>query len=133
MSPVLYLDSSALVKLVVAEPETSALTAYLDAHPDDAIVTSALARVEVVRAAKAVDPALAGPAWTVVAGADQIPVSPDLLTEAADLLPERLRSLDAIHLATALRVQKVGLTAMVAYDQRLLDAATSTGLPVTAP
>lgn len=129
----LYLDSSALVKLVVTESETTALRGYLDEHADQTVVTSALARVEVVRSVRQVDPTLVGSAWTLLGRADQIPVSPDLLTEAADLLPDRLRGLDAIHLATALRVRKVGLSAMVAYDHRLLEAAESAGLPTATP
>jgi uncharacterized protein len=130
---VLYLDSSALVRLVVAEAETKALTAYLRRHRSEPVVTSALARVEVVRAARLVDTALVANAQALMRRTDQVPVSPDLLTEAAHLGPERLRTLDAIHVASALRIQRAGLTALVTYDQRMRDAAAAVGLPTTAP
>ena len=129
----LYLDSSALVKLVVTEAETKALAAYLRRHRSEPVVTSALARVEVVRAARLVDSALVPNAQDLLRRVDQVPVSPDLLTEAAQLEPERLRTFDAIHVASALRIQRAGLTSLVTYDQRMLDAATAAGLPTTAP
>ncbi|HSF26382.1 MAG TPA: type II toxin-antitoxin system VapC family toxin [Actinomycetes bacterium] len=127
----LYLDSSALAKLVVAEAETDALLAVV--ARSDAVVTCALATVEVVRAARLVDAALVPAARELVARLDQIPCSPDLLAEAGELQPAQLRSLDAIHLAAALRVARHGLEAFVAYDRRLLSAAGSHGLPVRSP
>ena len=127
----LYLDSSALVKLVVAEDETRALLAVV---ADSAVVvTCALAAVEVVRAARLVDTGLVPAARDLLARVDQMPLSPDLLAEAAELEPARMRSLDAIHLAAARRLTRHGLQSFIAYDRRLLAAAGAHGLPVLSP
>ncbi len=127
----LYLDSSALVKLVVHEPESAALRDFLTTQ-GQRCVTSALARVEVVRAvAEQGDPVLALAAL-VLSRCDQVAVTVDLLDRAARLPPPALRSLDAIHLASASRLQP-GLTSVVAYDRRLLTAADEFGLPTTSP
>lgn len=129
----LYLDSSALVKLVQQEGESSALRRYLRRHRSDGRVTSALARVEVVRAVSAGGPAAVAHARRQLARLDQINLDVDLLDEAASLAPGSvLRSLDAIHLAAA-RSIGADLRAVVAYDRRLLDAAASVGLMVEAP
>lgn len=126
-----YLDSSALVKLVVTEPETAALRRYLRAHPER--VSSALARVEVCRALRR-----AGATEATLRRADQVlgrialvAIDDPLLRAAAALSPSGLRSLDAVHLATALSLD--GLDAVVTYDRRLDAAAAQTGLVVASP
>lgn len=126
-----YLDSSALVKLVVTEPETAALRRYLRAHPER--VSSALARVEVCRALRR-----AGATEATLRRADQVlgrialvAMDDPLLRAAAALSPSGLRSLDAVHLATALSLD--GLDAVVTYDRRLDAAAAQTGLVVASP
>ena len=133
MSPaptVAYIDASALVKLVIPEPESDALRAELanwDRH-----VSSALARVEVVRACARVDEKAGRAAEQIVGELDLIAVDKDVLEEAALLGPAELRSLDSIHLASALLLGDALGTA-IAYDDRLLEAMRAAGISATAP
>jgi predicted nucleic acid-binding protein len=129
---VIALDSSALVKLVLDEPESAALEAWLSGQAPLSVTASDLGRVEVVRAVARADSAGVPRARTLLAGVDLVPVSRDLLDVAADLGPPSLRSLDALHLATALSLGSA-LDAFVVYDERLAQAATQAGLPVVAP
>lgn len=127
-----YLDSCAIVKLVVPELESQALRRYLAVRYDR--VASGLVRVEVFRAlrrAHASEPATWHRAEQVLEGIALLAIDEPVLRAAAHLQPERLRSLDAVHLATALSLE--GLEAVVTYDQRLLDAAAGAGLAVAAP
>ena len=125
----LYLDSSAIVKLVRREPESPALVEEVLGDPERA--SSALAWTEVIRAARRsrtnVDRASA-----VLEGIGLIPVDDGILRGAAELAPASLRSLDAIHLATAISLGD-DLTAVVAYDDRLIAAARRNGLSVRSP
>lgn len=125
-----YLDSSAVVKLVVEEPESRALRGFLEAAGP--LATSILATVEVPRAVARVAPS-AGSAASVVLGAlTVIGFDSVIASRAVALGPATLRTLDAIHLATAMEL--VGeLSAFVCYDERLAAAARSLGLPVVAP
>jgi predicted nucleic acid-binding protein len=127
---VAYIDSSALVKLVVPEPESEALRAELakwERH-----VSSALARVEVVRACARVDSKAGRIADQIVGALDLIAVDERVLEEAALLAPAELRSLDSIHLASALLLGDALGVALV-YDERLMEAMQATGMPVAAP
>ncbi len=126
-----YLDSSALVKLVVSEPESDALRRYLAVRMDR--VSSALARVEVRRAVRRRDPSetTRRRADDVLARIALVAVDEPVLRTAASMQPDPLRSLDAVHLATALSL--AGLDIVVTYDQRLADAAVQHGLEVAAP
>lgn len=129
----IYLDSSAIVKLVKQEAESQALRAYLVGHPDDLRVTSELARVEVVRALSAGGPAAVAHARRQLDRMDTIALDRELLDSAASLQPgSNLRSLDAIHLISA---QMIGseLRAVLTYDQRMAEAAATLGLSVEAP
>lgn len=127
----LYLDSSAIVKLVLPEPETGAVFRLLDEYPE--MVTSALAGVEVLRATRRIgEEKVLRRAEEVLAGLGLIRVDEEVLETAARLEPARLRSLDAIHLATALSLGDQ-LGAMTVYDDRLSDAATANGIHVLAP
>ena len=126
------LDSSALVKLVVDEPESATLETWLSGRAPLSVTASDLVKVEVIRAVARADSAGVPRARTLLAGVDLVPVSRDLLETAADLGPPSLRSLDAIHLATALSLGSA-LDAFVVYDERLARAATEAGLPVVAP
>jgi uncharacterized protein len=129
----LYLDSSALIKLVQREAESDALRRFLRRHRADGRVTSALARVEVVRAVFAGGPPALDQARRQLSRLDQILLSTDLLDRAATLAPSvQLRSLDAIHLAAA---QIIGdeLSAVVTYDRRMADAAGGLGMAVETP
>jgi predicted nucleic acid-binding protein len=126
----LYLDSSALVKLVIHEPESEALAGYLS--EDDLLVTSRLALVEVSRATK-----LANPGKAVERETDRrlrecalVDVSDHLLRQAASLTSRSIRTLDAIHLASAAQVRSDEL---VTYDRRLTAGALTHGLVATAP
>ena len=124
-----YVDSSALAKLVVAEPETSALRRHLRSRR---MASSELAVVELARVEKTAGPAQVPRATArgVLAEVDLVSLSRELLERAAELTSRRVRSLDAIHLATALAVEPEEL---VAYDRRLLDAAAEAGLTVASP
>lgn len=126
-----YLDSSAIVKLVVTEPESQALRRYLTTR--DERVTSGLARVEVLRALRRArgDERTLHRAEQVLERVALLAVDEPVLHSAADLEPGRLRSLDAVHLATALSLE--GLEALVTYDLRLVDAAAEAGLAVAMP
>ena len=129
----LYLDSSALVKLVQRETESNALRRFLRRHRADQFVTSALARVEVVRAVLMGGPRALAQARRQLSRLDQILLSPEVLDRAATLAPQiQLRSLDAIHLAAA-QVVGADLRAVVTYDRRMADAAHDLGLTVEAP
>ncbi|NKE57974.1 type II toxin-antitoxin system VapC family toxin [Lentzea sp. PSKA42] len=125
----IYLDTSALVKLVRAEAETDDLVAWLGERAD--LVTSSLARVELMRALREEGEAEKRQAATILVDIDQVPMTFDLL-DAAGALPQPVRSLDAIHLASAIRLRDV-LEAFVAYDKRLLAAADEVGLLTVAP
>jgi predicted nucleic acid-binding protein len=128
---VVYLDSSAIVKLVVAEPESGALRRYLAGHGER--VASGLARVEVVRALRRVHGNARAPlrrAEEVLGGIALVAVDDPVLRDAAALGPRGLRSLDAIHLATALSMH--GIEAVVTYDRRLSTAAAEAGFEVAA-
>jgi uncharacterized protein len=128
----LYLDSSALVKLVLPEEESEALLESLSAWP--VRVTSELARVEVVRAARraTAQPAAEKRAEEVMAGLYLLKIDSDILSGAARLEPRSVRSLDAIHLSSALSLG-VDLGAIVIYDGNMAAAAARHGLEVLAP
>jgi len=128
---VIYLDASAIVKLVVDEAETEALREWLRRRRSPR-VTSGLSRVEVVRACMRAEPTALLDAQRAVARLNTVPVSKRVLAHAASLQPPELRSLDAVHLASALAVQSQ-LRAFVAYDDRLTGAARDRGLPVERP
>lgn len=125
-----YLDASALVKLVIREPESEALRRYLRPRPRR--VSSALARVEVVRAARPHGRAAIARARRLIARLDLVRVEDAVLDAAAQLGAPVLRSLDAIHLATA-RTLESQLEAIITYDDRLSAAAGDLGLPVRRP
>ena len=127
----LYLDSSALIKLVFEEKEPDALEAFLRDRP--LRVSSSMARVEVMRAARTVGDELVTKHADAVIGAVEL-IAPDgaLLADAARVDPLTLRSLDAVHLATAIALA-ADLEGMVVYDRRLSEAARQAGLTVWAP
>ena len=128
----IYLDSSALLKLVRAEPHTAELTAWLADRPDAPLVSSALAQVEVLRSCRRIDERLLEQGHAVLAEVDFVPLDADILGVAAELPDPGLRSLDALHLASALFLDP-DLDTFVAYDQRLLTAAGAAGLAVAQP
>ncbi|HEX7668821.1 MAG TPA: type II toxin-antitoxin system VapC family toxin [Polyangiaceae bacterium] len=126
----LYLDSSAIVKLVVAEPESAALVRFLRAHPER--VSSALSRVEVLRAVRLQGAPAANRARKVLGRIRMLRVDDDVLEAAATLDPRVLRSLDAIHVASA-RMLGGELSYVVTYDRHMSAAVDALGLPLSAP
>jgi predicted nucleic acid-binding protein len=125
-----YLDSSAIVKLVLAEAETPALQRYLRRRKP--LVSSALARTEVRRAALVNGERVLARADAILEGLEFVRVNDRVLRAAGTLPPMSIRSLDAIHLATALQLGP-DLGRVVAYDDRLLDAARANGLRTAQP
>jgi uncharacterized protein len=129
---VIYFDSSALLKLIIIERESSALAAWLAEQSDVSVASSELAKVEVLRACRRVAPNAVHLAREVLSGLDLVPLSGSVVEVAAELEGDTLRSLDALHLASALAVRSA-LTAFVAYDARLQLEALATGLPAISP
>ena len=129
----LYLDTSALVKLVRREPESDTLADWLDAQAPALWVSSMLIEVELPRALRRVEPSLLAHVPAVVARVARYEVDEVVRAAAAAYPDPALRSLDAIHLATGDAVFGSQLTAFVCYDERLLAAATEVGLPAAAP
>ena len=125
-----YLDSSALVKLAVEEPESGALRRYLRRRRP--LVSSALARTEVLRALLLEGEEGLARGRSVLDRVELIRVNDRILNAAATLLPIEVRSLDAIHLATA-RQLAADLDRVVTYDEQMLAAATQLGIRTAAP
>lgn len=125
-----YLDSSAIVKLVVAEPESAALRTFLRRRRP--LVSSALARTEVTRAVLGEGESAIARARAVLDRIDLVRINDRLLEAAGELRPAEVRSLDAIHLATA-RELGSDLGRLVTYDERMSDAARLLGLTTAAP
>jgi predicted nucleic acid-binding protein len=125
-----YLDSSGIVKLAVREPESDALRRYLRRRRP--LLSSALARTEVLRSLlPGGEPALAS-GRRVLDRIDLARVNDRILNLAATLAPLELRTLDAIHLATATRLG-ADLSEIVTYDEAMASAARSMGFKVSSP
>jgi predicted nucleic acid-binding protein len=131
---VIYLDTSALVKLIRIEPESEALGGWLNERIEMRWITSVLTEVELPRAIRAVAAEGLPEVPTVLARLDRFEIDSVIRSTAAAYPDAALRSLDAVHLATA---QAAGATAplaaMIAYDNRLVPAASAPGLPVASP
>ena len=128
----IYLDISAFVKLIRGERETSALEAFLRERPEAPLVSSALLVLETRRAILRQAPDQLARADLLLTRLDQVDITRAVL-EAASRLPDpALRSLDALHLATALQLDR-DLEALVTYDSRLAAAAGRQRLPVVTP
>ncbi len=128
---ILYIETSAAAKLLIDESASSRLAARLDnaVDQDDALISSMLLEIELRRLAVRVD--LIQTAVTHLLERFDLRETDRSLYREASLLPGRhLRSLDALHLAAALRV---GTDVLVTYDRRQADAADAAGLPVLAP
>jgi predicted nucleic acid-binding protein len=129
---VIYLDTSAFVKLLWGERETPSLQTFLAERQEPLLVSSSLLLVEARRAVLREDAAQLPRADLLLTRIGQVSVTRAVL-EAASRLPDpSVRSLDAIHVATALQLRP-DLDALVTYDRRLAAAAERQGLPVTAP
>lgn len=128
----IYLDSSALLKLVREEAETEALRDWLASRPEVPVVTSELGRVEVLRAARRAGPVALTEAHAVIGDVDLVPLGRGVQDLACQIGDPHLRTLDALHLASAALLGDE-LTALAAYDHRLLTAAQAAGLPTVTP
>ena len=126
-----YIDTSALVKLVVGETETVALRSWLQEEDRD-LVACDLARTELMRSVRRVVPDRALQARSVLDAVTLVDVTAAVFEVAGRLDPVGLRSLDAVHLAAALDLGD-DLEGLVTYDDRLADAAIANGVPVVAP
>jgi uncharacterized protein len=126
----LYVDSSALVKLVVPEPETKALRDFLRSWPER--VSSVVARIEVERVARRIGGGAIRRARTVLSRIALVDLDDEVVETAAALKPPTLRTLDAIHLATALSL-RTDLGAVCAYDAHLAGAADFQAIEVLGP
>ena len=126
-----YADASALVKLVLREPESKDLIQYLG-DPVPRLLTSRLAVVEVTRAAKVAraEADAENEAARVLESCDLLEVTGEILRRAAALSSERLRALDSIHLASVLYLEP---DEVLAYDRRLIQSVSAAGIPVATP
>lgn len=129
----LYLDTSALVKLIRREPESDALADWLAAQEPTPWVSSTLIEVELPRAIRRTEPSLLADVPAMVARVSRYEVNEVVRAAAAAYPDPTLRSLAAIHVATGHAVFGARLTAFVAYDGRLLSAAEAIGLPTVSP
>lgn len=125
-----YVDSSAIVKLAVAEPESKALRRYLTRHQP--LVSSALARTEVARAPMPSGPEAVARGQEALRRLQLLRLNDRVLSEAGRMDPPELRSPDAIHLASA-RELGAAVKQIVTYDERMADAARACGWSVASP
>lgn len=125
-----YLDSSAIVKLAINEPQSDSLRRYIRRRRP--LVSSALARTEVLRALLHEGDAGLARGREVLAHLDLVRVNDRVLNAAGTISPADLRSLDAIHLATALELGD-DIRQLVTYDDRMTAAATALGLRTAGP
>lgn len=126
-----YVDTSALLKLVLNEPERDALLDWVE-QSRASMASSALVTVEARRGVRGLPPRARVEIDRVLDQVATIPVSSEICERAADLPPDVMRSLDAIHVASAL-VLGDALDVVVTYDERMADAARGAGLVVEAP
>jgi uncharacterized protein len=125
-----YLDSSAIVKLAVREAESVALRGYLRRRRP--LISSSLARTEVLRALMPAGENAVGAGRKVLTRVDLVRINNRVLEQAATLRPNEIRSLDAIHLATAGQLGE-DLGALITYDERMAEAAKHLGHRVVTP
>jgi predicted nucleic acid-binding protein len=128
----IYFDTSALMKLVVTEDETAPLEAWLDDHPEQPWATSDLTRVELLRGVMRRQPMALLQAQQLITRMVRVPLSDGILLYASTCQPPLLRSLDAIHLASAMEFRKE-IDWMLVYDKRLLEVANLNGINVVSP
>ena len=129
-----YVDSSAIVKLIWSEAESSALAEFVlsDERSAKTLITSAVSRIEVLRATRRRDGSLLSRAREVLEAFSQFEITEAIMETAAMVGSPNLRALDAIHLATAME-NASGMRALITYDTRLAQAARELGLPVASP
>jgi uncharacterized protein len=127
-----YADTSAVIKLLVEETDSKAFAAFYDTHAEAEWVSSALLRIELTRAVMRAMPALLPDARDLLLAFSYIAIDDDVVEGAMNEPDRSIRSVDAIHLATA-RILAPELDGLLTYDDRLGKAATDAGLPVASP
>lgn len=128
----IYLDSAAVVKLAHAEGESAALRAWLNDRIGTPWISSALVEIETFRALARHAPEAVARLNPVLDLIELVDLDPSIRILAQTVRPVTVRSLDAIHLGTALKIGS-RLTSFVTYDKRLADAASAAGLPIEIP
>lgn len=128
----IYVDTSALVKLVVQEAETAALQKWMKSQERETFFASQLVRIELVRSVVRTAPDRIERAREILAGLALVKIDDAIIEAAENLPPIVLRSLDAIHLATAHSL-RTHVSAFATYDIRLAQAAKALGLNVASP
>lgn len=128
----IYVDTSATVKLVALEAETEALQRWMKSHADETFFASQLMRIELLRTVRRAAPERIDWAREVLKGVALLKIDETIVEAAESLLPAVLRSLDAIHLATAYTLHS-HVSAFVTYDLRLAEAAKALGMNVVSP
>jgi predicted nucleic acid-binding protein len=131
----IYLDSSALVKMIRLEPESAALITWLNSRQAEPLAASALVEVEVPRALRRSQPGALAGVSPVLARLNRVEMTAAVRAIAGAYPDPMLRSLDALHLATAEQLVMAGqrIAAFVTYDVRLAAAAAAAGLTVKTP
>ncbi len=127
-----YADTSAALKLLVEEQDSKAFAAFYDAHADAEWISSALLRIELIRAVTRSMPALLPDARDLLRVFSYVVIDDEIVKGAMNEPDRGLRSLDAIHLATA-RLLAEELDGLASYDDRLLRAAAEAGIDTLSP
>lgn len=127
----IYADTSALVKLVINESESSSLAEHLR-ESNLQLTSSEITEIELLRAVARADPDQIPEALALLEQTVLLPLTSGIRRRAASLKPTLMRSLDAIHLATALEIQ-ADLDTLVSYDNRMVEASRSAGIETRSP
>ena len=128
----IYLDASAMAKLLVVEAETGALQEWLTEHHEYPMVTSTIGSIELQRVARRLSASAEMEARRLLKGLGKIVLDDNVIADAGDIGLPSLCTLDAIHLAAA-RLCGDLLVGLVTYNVRLTEAASDLGLPVISP
>ncbi|MBK5233888.1 MAG: type II toxin-antitoxin system VapC family toxin [Thermoleophilia bacterium] len=131
LPPAVYCDTSALAKLVFDERESGEFAAFVD-RSSGQLVSSQFGEIELMRAAGRIDSETVDSVLEILAQTILLPMTSSIQLRASYVRPPLLRSLDAIHLATAMEIL-VDLECLVTYDRRLAEAASEAGLKVVSP
>ena len=124
-----YADSSAILKLLIVEKESAALTNFIDFT----IKSSVLTRVEIIRVLHKIAPEKIDRAQIILAGIDLTPLNPAILSMAENFAPSiTLKSLDALHIATAIFLDK-SVEGVITYDKAMIKNAKELRIKVASP
>lgn len=124
-----YIDSSAILKLLISEKESIALVAFLDAP----VKTSVISRVEVIRSLNRISPEKIAEGQAALSRFEMTPVSSPILMLAENFpVSITLKSLDAIHVATVIFLDKL-VEGIITYDKAMIKNAKELGIKVVSP